>query len=50
MYYPYEENNVDFWIEKPSQMIGVIDSYKSLIEQKGKDVYYIDVEDSEDEL
>ena len=50
MYYPYEEDNVDFWIEKPRQMISVIDSYKSLIEQKDKDVYYIDVEDSEDEL
>jgi len=47
--YPYDEDNVDFWLEKPRQMIDAIDSYKTLIEQKDKDIYYIDVEDSEDE-
>lgn len=47
--YPYDEENVDFWLEKPKQMLEVIDSYQTMLEQKDKDVYYIDVEDFEDE-
>lgn len=47
--YPYDEENVDFWLEKPKQMLEVIDSYQTMLEQKDKDVYYIDVENSEDE-
>ena len=47
--YPYDEENVDFWLEMPKQMLGVIDSYETMLEQKGKDVFYIDVEGSEDE-
>lgn len=47
--YPYDEENVDFWIEKPKQMLGVIDSYETMLAQKDKDVFYIDVEGSEDE-
>lgn len=47
--YPYDEENVDFWLEKPKQMLGVIDSYETMLAQKDKDVFYIDVEGSEDE-
>ena len=47
--YPYEAENIDFWLEKPRQMLGAIDSYKTMIEQKDKDIYYIDVEEHEDE-
>lgn len=47
--YPYDGNNVDFWLEKPKQMLEVIDSYETMLEQRDKDVFYIDVEDSEDE-
>ena len=47
--YPYDEENVDFWLEKSKQMLEVIDSYQTMLEQKDKDVYYIDVEDFEDE-
>lgn len=47
--YPYDEENVDFWLEKPKQMLEVIDSYQTMLEQKDKDVYYIDVGDFEDE-
>lgn len=47
--YPYDEENVDFWLKMPKQMLGVIDSYETMLEQKGKDVFYIDVEGSEDE-
>ena len=45
--YPYDDENVDFWLEKPKQMLTAIDSYETMLEQKDKDVYYIDVEDSE---
>lgn len=47
--YPYDETNVDFWLEKPKQMIGAIDSYKIMLAQKNKDVFYIDVEGSDNE-
>lgn len=47
--YPYDDENVDFWLEKPKQMLVAIDSYDTMLEQKDKDVFYIDVEDSEDE-
>lgn len=47
--YPYEAENIDFWLEKPRQMLGVIGSYETLLEQKDKDIYYIDVEEHEDE-
>lgn len=47
--YPYDEENVDFWLEKPKQMIGVIDSYETMLAYKDKDVFYIDVEGSDDE-
>ncbi len=30
-------------------MLGVIDSYETMLAQKDKDVFYIDVEDSKDE-
>ena len=47
--YPYDEESVDFWLEKPKQIVGVIDSYETMLAQKDKDVFYIDVEGSEDE-
>ncbi len=48
-YYPYDEENVDFWLEQPKQMLGVIDSYETMLAQRDKDVFYIDVEGSGDE-
>jgi hypothetical protein len=42
--YPYDEENVDFWLEKPKQILAAIDSYELMLEQKNQDVYYIDVE------
>ena len=47
--YPYDKENVDFWLEKPKQMLGVIDSYETMLAQKDKDVFYIDVEGTENE-
>ena len=46
--YPYNKTNVDFWIEKPKQMLETIDSYKMLLEQKDKEIFYIDVEENAD--
>ncbi len=47
--YPYDVDSVDFWLEKPKQMLGVINSYQTMLEQKDKDIYYIDVEATENE-
>lgn len=48
-YYPYKGENVDFWLEKPKQMLEAIGSYKTMLEQKDNDIFLIDVEDAEDE-
>lgn len=45
-YYPYDKGNTDFWLEKPKQMLEVIDSYRTMLAQKNKDVFYIDAEES----
>ena len=42
--YRYDEKNVDFWLEKPKQMLGIIDSYETMLAQNKKDVFYIDVD------
>ena len=42
--YHYKEENVDFWLEKPKQMLGIIDLYETMLAQKGNDVFYIDVD------
>lgn len=47
--YPYDRGNMDFWLEKPKQMLEAISTYETLLEQKGKDIYYIDVEASDNE-
>jgi hypothetical protein len=47
--YPYDEENIDFWLQKPKQMLEVIDSYEKMLAQEDKDLFYIDVEGSEDE-
>lgn len=47
--YPYDRSNIDFWLEKPKQMLEAISTYETLLEQRDKDIYYIDVEASDDE-
>ncbi|MBD5446779.1 MAG: hypothetical protein HDR32_03335 [Treponema sp.] len=44
-YYPYDEENMDFWLEMPKQMIKALDSYKIMLDQKNNDIFYIGVED-----
>ena len=47
--YPYDKENVDFWLSKPKQMVKAINSYETMLEQKENEIYYIDVEDEENE-
>lgn len=43
--YSYNGKNVDFWLEKPKQMLEAIDFYKIMLEQKDKEIFYIDMEE-----
>ena len=45
----FNKENVDFWLEKPRQMLRVIDSYETMLVQKDKDIFYINVESAENE-
>lgn len=47
--YPYHGENVDFWLERPKQMLEAINSYKTMLAQKDKDIFYIEVEDADSE-
>lgn len=44
MYYPYGNEDTNFWLEQPKQMVEVLKSYENMIEQKIKDVFYIEAE------
>ena len=44
MNYPYDDDNRDFWLERPKLMLEAIESYETMLEQNEKDVYYIDGE------
>ena len=48
-YYPYKEENMDFWLERPKQMLEAVGSYKTMLDQKNNDIFLIDVEDAENE-
>jgi hypothetical protein len=48
-YYPYTEENTDFWLEQPREMLSVLKNYENLIEQTFDDVIYIDMENCADE-
>lgn len=45
-YYPYNKNNVDFWIEQPKKMIQALHSYETILEQKDKEIFFIEMEDA----
>ena len=40
---------MDFWLERPKQMLEAVSSYKTMLDQKNNDIFLIDVEDAEDE-
>lgn len=44
MYYLYNNDNIDFWLEQPKQMLSVLNSYKTVLEQKNKNIFYIEME------
>lgn len=44
-YYPYSENDTDFWLHKPKEMLSALKSYDNLIEQASEELFYIDIED-----
>lgn len=43
-YYPYNNDDMDFWIERPVQLISVLKNYETLFEQRPQEMYYIDME------
>lgn len=44
MYSKYEKDNIDFWLEQPKQMLSTLSSYETILEQKGKNIFYAEVE------
>lgn len=44
-YYPYSENDTDFWLHKPKEMLSALKTYDNLIEQASEELFYIDMED-----
>lgn len=42
--YPYDTTTVDFWLEKPKEILTAIESYELMLEQRDRDIFYIDVE------
>lgn len=40
--YPYGDDNRDFWLEIPRETVIALDSLELLLEQKNKDIYYIE--------
>lgn len=40
-YYPYEKQDVDFWLIEPKSMLGALRSYETMLEQKNEEIYYI---------
>lgn len=48
-YYPYHEKNIDFWLEQPKQMLSAVDSYEIMLNQKDKDIFFIDAEENTNE-
>ena len=47
MNYPYDSENIDFWLERPKLMLEAIESYETLLGQSEKNVYYIEGEASD---
>ncbi len=48
-YYPYDEDNLDFWLEKPKEMIKTIETCNLLLDQGANEIYYIAAGVSENE-
>lgn len=42
-------NRMDFWLEQPKQMLSAVDSYEIILNQKDKDIFFIDAEENTNE-
>lgn len=49
MYYPYDKKNMNFWLTEPQNMLKAVDSFKPLLKQGNKELFYIEAEEIEDE-
>lgn len=47
--YPYNRENVDFWINQPKEMLAAIGSCKAVLGQNDREIYYMDTEDNDNE-
>lgn len=45
--YPYDKQNLDFWLEEPPKILKAIESYETMLEQKDNPIFYIDADDEE---
>lgn len=48
-YYQYNEENINFWLEEPKQIINSVDSYKALLTNKSRDILCLGAERLENE-
>lgn len=48
-YYQYNEEKINFWLEKPKQIINSVDSYKALLTNKSRDILCLEAERLENE-
>ena len=48
-YYQYNEENINFWLEEPKQIINSVDSYKALLTNKSRDILCLEAERLENE-
>lgn len=48
-YYQYNEENINFWLEEPKQIINSVDSYKALLTNKRRDILCLEEERLENE-
>lgn len=47
--YPYNEENMDFWLNQPKEMLVAIGSCEAVLEQNDRDIFYIDGEENDNE-
>lgn len=44
-YYPYNEDDMDFWLEQPKQILSALRTYEESITDKAEEMFYIDMEE-----
>lgn len=47
--YPYNKENMDFWINQSKEMLAAIGSCEAMLGQDDGEIYYIDTEDNDNE-